>query len=1170
MWLLASSANGGAEGGLVRSPSWWLDLEGGAFDTAQGELSRRTLQSLARAVLTPASSNSLRRWGVFGLADDSEGFMQRNDDPSQAEGPGAATGGEESKAEAKQRGSSGPIAVGRGLNHGGFAASGPARGWVRSALLSSIRPKNKEMHLTALMLSVAGALASPGSIRGEAAARAVLLSALGYRSSTEPIKSFSALVQLAASDEDTSSEITQALRRLVDSAGGVSGDTITAAPNTVFPSLYAKGLWDLSTAEPTHLANVLPGLDTPRSRVLWRLLAALGHSQVSSPVSTHVPLLLGAADWAGASFLPRMLAGALLKKQSATVHAKVWSASLPGSVPLGVEDDEEHPLMSEEARAISRMLLSPTEYPGGSLEYALLVSKIRGEDAGIVELLDSVIKGIRQPVSMGKKVQRLTSLKAWKASLSASAVPSRLDGLLVAGPKMQQQIGSPAEMVRSVLAAVLVSATHSVIEPWLLPPLPLPGGPPPLAANTLQAWSSTVLPLPAGTRILSTSGDGDDGDDEEEEDPEETASREASALLAALGVRDTQGRGGVAGGPVAGAAALGAPKRLAPLGVGEGTVTLYLRFERTLVDEASTNSKRRRRQGQLGIPVKLSPEEDVVAHDASQNSTQALLLPDWKDTVLGFASRFAQCDGPFDFGDPSKVVPPRSYVSGAVVALRDLIKGIVSNAPPNDEEDDDDSSSSRRRQKSIPDPTAESLVREEAAQAREAGLALSRSLGIGGCLCVPIAMGSYSDIGIRPWDAVTATWTMELWVRVGFVDAAVPPPAADDDDDAPAKRPSAPSGSGLGKRVALVRRYEANGRGGWSAQWELGAHPDGRLFFEGFQPSASSEGSADPVLKELESRTTASAPAIGRRSRRGPTGEDKGPSSSSSATGKSFRVEVSEGGDEFAGKLQPNQWQHVAVVVDGKRAATAARKAQINSTEAVLDISLFLGGEEVASGSITALPALWAELRSKNGKAGSVPGLDASAGCMVFAPPNNVGNSAVSEKTREPWMSLSMSEIRLWSMLRQASDIADSMDFHLDLAEARKRKIHVAFRSEGAQPAVAETGALLPPPVTSRGTSSPKDQAVDSPKKGLGLAPPSSSGAASKPKRGSLAMPPPPATRKTGAIASPIAEEEDVSPPEASEPVRALPKLGGLGLGRPPPPAATKKPVKKESTSTAE
>lgn len=71
-----------------------------------------------------------------------------------------------------------------------------------------------------------------------------------------------------------------------------------------------------------------------------------------------------------------------------------------------------------------------------------------------------------------------------------------------------------------------------------------------------------------------------------------------------------------------------------------------------------------------------------------------------------------------------------------------------------------------------------------------------------------------------------------------------------------------------------------------------------------------------------------------------------------------------------------------------------------------------------------------------------------------------------------------MSELRLWCAPRGAAAVAEAMDFHLDMAEAKKKRVKLTFRSEAADAsasgaaattAVAQLGqstqsSLMPPP----------------------------------------------------------------------------------------------------------
>ncbi|KAA0167777.1 hypothetical protein FNF31_00712 [Cafeteria roenbergensis] len=590
----------------------------------------------------------------------------------------------------------------------------------------------------------------------------------------------------------------------------------------------------------------------------------------------------------------------------------------------------------------------------------------------------------------------------------------------------------------------------------------------PLSLRTLQAWAGSVLALPAAIRGLEAGAT--DGDDAEEEDEEEAAEREATALLEALGAAPSRGGG------------TGVPKRLPRLGGGEGAVQLYLRFERPTA-EADSGRRRRGPGGGaaelLGVKVPLKRGTDVLALDLAPGEVDGVLLPGRDLLAAGGPSRrrraarggdaasgggstdadagtagaaagggvpvataakFIACDAPFELGDPRKVRLPRTLLCGEVAAVAeaerigkeldpDAAGGFDSDgddAGGSDDDDDDDDGggggdSSRRRRgrgrgrRGKPEASAASLsaVMDKLKGAVGLGTRVAEATGVSGCLAVPVAIGSYVDVGRRPWDAATAAWTLEMW-------------------------------------TCLARRCEPDGRGGWSAQWDLVVEEDGRVAFRvlsGPLGAMAAAGSAQrdgvlAVVAEEASRTHSER------------------------------------------RLRPGEWAHVAVCVDGRKAAASARKGRVGSGPgaAELVVNVFVGGEQAAAGNVPAGTALWAELQRGGGKPGKLPGADVSGGLLFFAPPSlaslappeaarpgAAGNGGGGPKRPSPSQAVALSELRLWCAPRGAAAVAEAMDFHLDMAEVKKKRVKLTFRSMED-----DNSAFIDPDAGSGGPSGPQ------------------------------------------------------------------------------------------------
>ncbi|KAA0152333.1 hypothetical protein FNF29_03899 [Cafeteria roenbergensis] len=343
-----------------------------------------------------------------------------------------------------------------------------------------------------------------------------------------------------------------------------------------------------------------------------------------------------------------------------------------------------------------------------------------------------------------------------------------------------------------------------------------------------SAWAGSVLALPAAIRGLEAGAT--DGDDAEEEDEEEAAEREATALLEALGAAPSRGGGtgvpkrlprlgGGEGavqlylrferptaeadsgrrrrGPGGGAAELLGVKvplkrgtDVLALDLAPGEVDGVLLPGRDLL--AAGGPSRRRRAARGGDAASGGGSADADAGTAGAAAGGGV--------PVATAAKFIACDAPFELGDPRKVRLPRTLLCGEVAAVAeaerigkeldpDAAGGFDSDgddAGGSDDDDDDGGgggggASSRRRRgrgrgrRGKPEASAASLsaVMDKLKGAVGLGTRVAEATGVSGCLAVPVAIGSYVDVGRRPWDAATAAWTLEMWVRVDLPCTAV-------------------------------------------------------------------------------------------------------------------------------------------------------------------------------------------------------------------------------------------------------------------------------------------------------------------------------------------------------------------------------------------------------------
>jgi hypothetical protein len=652
-------------------------------------------------------------------------------------------------------------------------------------------------------------------------------------------------------------------------------------------------------------------------------------------------------------------------------------------------------------------------------------------------------------------------------------------------------------------------------------PLPLPHGIPSLSLASVQAFVGSALPRAAH----NAGGEGGGGsDDEGEEEDEENQAAMAEEVLRRLGAE-----GGGAGERAARARARkGKKSKLAPLGRGaEDKVVGYWRFEQPSADLG------RRRGGAGGggavKGVRLNGQDDIVVRDVSpQEHHGALLrLPDavsgairpdkevLKDPARG---SFAPSEAaPFEIGDGNKVPQARVVLLG-LAAVR---KGKPSGGGAGSGSGDDDFSSSSSASHGDAKLAMDALQTLASESLRRARAVLSMATGgkgrglvpaaaiPGTCIAIPVSARGYLDVGTRPADRVTASWTLELWVRV--YDGTAEPLAA---GAGGASSSGSSSGTPGGKRAGGGGDDgDEGGGGGAEARPRMNVRLGrARSLVRRLEPlvdlvpiantsstsSTSTSTPAVPAPLTSSKLRPAPVPTAATPVPQGPTTKqlrglrtqwelsvtDKGALQfSSSADVEPAQTVVSE-----TGLVPPDTWVHVAVVVEGLSAmgdgaAGGAGGGGGRGADALalsrIPVKLFVDARQVGAGHV------------KKGAVLTEPDdlpeelAIASGGAMLVGPAADIATT----------------EMRVWAAVRSARDIDDAREFNLDLAEAKNRRWKVQIASGGDEEKEEAGGAA--------GASSSSSSAGAASAGGFGAPPPAAS-------KGGLFGAPPPAASKAG------------------------------------------------------
>jgi hypothetical protein len=331
---------------------------------------------------------------------------------------------------------------------------------------------------------------------------------------------------------------------------------------------------------------------------------------------------------------------------------------------------------------------------------------------------------------------------------------------------------------------------------------------------------------------------------------------------------------------------------------------------------------------------------------------------------------------------------------------------------------------------------------------------------------VPIARFTYLDVGVRPFDAVNAAFTIEAWFKVGYpYTTALPAQEMEGEEyeeDADGSAPQKLKAKGndalkVGRELLLFARTEryakipapstaiaAANEVGLRYQWSLSVRPDGNVVF------ASLPGT--PEARDL----TTKSPVV------------------------SF-----------------GEWVHVALVVDASNAAkeaaarmkaahvtneTATLKALGNPAPiangppihpAVLSVPLvydsvslsdavvrvYINGDQVIDGKVsTAMPLPLLDLPAPPTGINVVPGAITNALRTAVA-------ATCDHLLVAPDFVGRVSEVRLWAKKRSSEEIADSKDFHLDLAESKRTKMQIVIKPATVGPTFGAPVPSLTSPV---------------------------------------------------------------------------------------------------------
>jgi hypothetical protein len=617
-------------------------------------------------------------------------------------------------------------------------------------------------------------------------------------------------------------------------------------------------------------------------------------------------------------------------------------------------------------------------------------------------------------------------------------------------------------------------------------PPPLPSPLPPITFDTLQRWAGSVAPaavrIRAGGEGARGGGGGGGGGEggEGEGDGEGGVELSLDAMIAAAGGGGGGDSGVPAPHPLAFAEAVArGRRRLRALARGaEDAVIGYWRFE----------------AGEEELRAGADPHQraEATTHFADA-SKQGLRGHVWGGSRVAWGA----CDAPFDPGDGVKVKAPRCLVGGCGAAA-------AAPAPP-------------ARNAADPHRPDDALFQSLSALAPW-GAAL------------PFHRATLGDVGVRPWDAVNASFTLELWAKAGCWEAGVgggggagagAEEGADSGEGGDGVGSgSSPRGAPVVAPIVLAARAEYRPQARAHAlQWSLTVGADGSL---SFASAAGGAGAAPPAL--------ASAPAAARL----------------------------------------GAWAHYALTVDGGAAAKEA-VARARANGAAADAAAAATGAGAGADADADAGAAHAPPPALPFPAGASPPLPPLAvrlyvnGALVAEGPVRAGEAlpphalvgapgGVADEALllAPGATARVSEVRLWAKRRSEEELNDTKDFHLDLAQGKRMSIAIrparlpakAPRAQAPQaqdaPAHAAHAHAHAAAHAAHAAGGGEDAPPPTPAKRLGLAAPPPP-AAAKPRPGALGAPPAPQ----------LGSEEEGAVRRA--PLAAPAPGAGGGLGAPPP-----------------